>query len=470
MKKTSLCVCVLLTLLFSFQAYCGLDMDTIAKIYDELGVELKAERKTAEEYDQDLKKHQAEAKKGNAEAIYKIGRMFEAGQGSLQADMKKALACYEKAAAKNNAAAINHLAGMYMTGHGVEADIDKALEFYKKSAQLGNSDAMCNMGILNEYGIGFEENYKDAMAWYQQSAEKGNAAGMCNLGRILCIGKNEAFDLKKGISWLEKAAEAGSTSAMLILGDKYRSGAIGQKNNYKKASESYLKAAERLDRRGFRKIMDLCRDGKCDDSATLALYEKMKQKTEQNPNGTSKFPEYADLIYFHEYKIWLEGVPLLREGGYYTENYDELCAIYEDGETGCVMERGIFIKTLARWYEKNIEKGDIVSLYQLGMLHSKLKMQGEYKEEERASNDNIFKGKAIPLFEKAAEQGHVASMFQLGEIYHFEELYTNQHEKDPKKAKENSKKYRELASEWYRKAAAKGHKEAKKQLEYMKKH
>ncbi|MBO4553237.1 sel1 repeat family protein [bacterium] len=463
-------ILIALSFFIATVAYCELDMDTIAKIYDELGVELKVERKTAEEYDQDLKKYQAEAKKGNAEAIYKIGRMFEAGQGSLKADIKKALTCYEKAAAKNNAAAINHLAGMYMTGHGVEADIDKALEFYKKSAQLGNSDAMCNMGILNENGIGFEENYKDAMSWYQQSAEKGNAAGMFNLGRILCITKNEAFDFKKGISWLEKAADAGSTSAMIILGNKHKGGSLGQKNNLKKAFESYLRAAEHLDRRGFRKIMELCRDEKCDDSATLALYEKMKQKTEKNQNGTSKFPDYSDLIYFHEYKMWLEGVPLLREGGYYTENYDELCAIYEDGETGCVMERGIFIKTLARWYEKNIEKGDIVSLYQLGMLHRKLKMQDEYKEEERASNDDVFNNKAIPLFEKAAEQGHVASMFQLGEVYYTKDIFADQHEKDPKKAKENSKKYRELASEWYRKAAAKGHKEAKKQLEYIKKH
>ena len=278
-------ILIALSFFIATVAYCELDMDTIAKIYDELGVELKVERKTAEEYDQDLKKYQAEAKKGNAEAIYKIGRMFEAGQGSLKADMKKALTCYEKAAAKNNAAAINHLAGMYMTGHGVEADIDKALEFYKKSAQLGNSDAMCNMGILNENGIGFEENYKDAMSWYQQSAEKGNAAGMFNLGRILCITKNEAFDFKKGISWLEKAADAGSTSAMIILGNKHKGGSLGQKNNLKKAFESYLRAAEHLDRRGFRKIMELCRDEKCDDSATLALYEKMKQKTEKNQNG-----------------------------------------------------------------------------------------------------------------------------------------------------------------------------------------
>ncbi|MBR5625014.1 hypothetical protein IKW72_08465 [bacterium] len=50
-------VLIALSFFIAIVAYCGLDMDTIAKIYDELGVELKVERKTVEEYDQDLKKY-----------------------------------------------------------------------------------------------------------------------------------------------------------------------------------------------------------------------------------------------------------------------------------------------------------------------------------------------------------------------------------------------------------------------------
>lgn len=472
-------ILIALSFFIATVAYCGLDMETVKKLYADLGIELKTDQKTVEEYDKDLKKYQAEAKKGNAEAIYKIGRMFEAGQGSLKADMKKALTCYEKAASKNNAAAINHLAGMYMTGHGVEADIDKALEFYKRSVELGDSDAMCNLGILNEYGIGFEENYKDALEWYQKSAEKGNVAGMYNTGRIfgmynvgsvISTYHNELFDIKKAVSWLDKAIEAGSTSAMIEMANHYTYGTVGQKADHKKAFELYMKAAEMDNRTALGKIFNMGLNGKCDFAEAKAVYEKLKEKTSSDEKGTSKYPEYRMLIFnFGEYDVFRKKQPLLGEG-FYNKNTDSnvICALYEDGETGHIMERGVSFKTLARWYEKNVEKGDAVSMYQLGMMHRNLILFSEYEEQEQKKNYDVSNEKAIPLFEKAAEQGHAASMFQLGEIYRFREKVADQYEKDPAKVKEMVKKNKALASEWYRKAAAKGHKRAKKALEDIK--
>ncbi len=452
---------LLLMIIFVSSAQCALDDDTVVKLYADLGIDYKPDKKTDAEYDAELKKLQYDAKKGEAEAMYKIGRMFEAGQGSLKADMKKALTCYEKAAAKNNAAAMNHLAGMYMTGQGVEADIDKALELYKKSAELGNSDAMCNMGVLNQNGIGFEQNYKGALDWFQKSAEKGNAAGMYNLGFVYNIRKDETFDTKKAIYWFEKAIEAGSTSAMIELGNMYKNGDVGPKRDYKKARILYVGALEKDDRRAFKMLMNACREEECDDSEAMALYEKLKKKLDTD--------EYRVIYNLDGFDIRAKKMPLLREGIYAKNNYNKICVLYEDGETGIIMERGVLVEPLARWYEKNIEKGDVVSLYQLGMLHRKLLMQNEYTAKEAEQSPDICNDKAIPFFEKAAEQGHVASMYQLGEIYYIKYFYADKDEGDPKKAKENAKKYKELASKWYRKAAVKGHNEAKKALERIKK-
>ena len=61
-------ILIALSFFIATVAYCGLDMETVKKLYADLGIELKTDQKTVEEYDKDLKKYQAEAKKGNAEA------------------------------------------------------------------------------------------------------------------------------------------------------------------------------------------------------------------------------------------------------------------------------------------------------------------------------------------------------------------------------------------------------------------
>lgn len=76
------------------------------------------------------------AEEGNAEAQYKLGRMYEEGLG-LPQDSKEAFKWYLKAAEKGSAKAQYKLGTMYTLGKGVTRDIVEAAKWFGKAAQQG---------------------------------------------------------------------------------------------------------------------------------------------------------------------------------------------------------------------------------------------------------------------------------------------------------------------------------------------
>ena len=62
-----------------------------------------------------------------------LGRLYENGLG-VPRDYDKAREWWEKAAALDNATAMNYLAWLYQSGPGVLRDFGKAREWYEKAA------------------------------------------------------------------------------------------------------------------------------------------------------------------------------------------------------------------------------------------------------------------------------------------------------------------------------------------------
>ena len=83
------------------------------------------------------------AEAGHSEAQNSMGSIYQAEKRYTEA-----LPWYEKAAAQNNALAINNLAYLYDEGLGVEQDREKARKLYLKSANLGEAQAMYNLGLM----------------------------------------------------------------------------------------------------------------------------------------------------------------------------------------------------------------------------------------------------------------------------------------------------------------------------------
>src|SRR5258708_25727023 len=89
-------------------------------------------------YATSLKVWLAEAEKGNVEAEYYVGKIYEGGLGT-EPDYKSAASWYEKAAAAGHSASQFSLAALYEKGLGVTADSTKALNLYRSASDLSGN-------------------------------------------------------------------------------------------------------------------------------------------------------------------------------------------------------------------------------------------------------------------------------------------------------------------------------------------
>ena len=121
------------------------------------------------------------AERGNAEAQYRIGRMYEYGAG-FPANKAQAIAWYRKAADQSHASAQQELGAIYASGDGVAQDDAQAVAWFQKSAALGNPAAQYNLGLMTGQGAGIRRDDAGALAWFRKSAAQGFAPAQFKLG------------------------------------------------------------------------------------------------------------------------------------------------------------------------------------------------------------------------------------------------------------------------------------------------
>ncbi len=78
-----------------------------------------------------------------------------------------------KEAAKTNAQAMYLLGKLYEAGKGVEQNTATAVDYISKSAELGYSNAECALADMYYEGRGVEQNYETAVAWYDKAYKQG---------------------------------------------------------------------------------------------------------------------------------------------------------------------------------------------------------------------------------------------------------------------------------------------------------
>lgn len=95
----------------------------------------------------------AAADKGDPEAMFELGKLYEKGIGTDQ-DVAKALSLYQKAADLGFSDAINDLGFLYYQGAaGQKPDKKKAVELFLKAADLRHPQAMYNVAALIDDGV-----------------------------------------------------------------------------------------------------------------------------------------------------------------------------------------------------------------------------------------------------------------------------------------------------------------------------
>jgi hypothetical protein len=121
------------------------------------------------------------AERGDPEAQYRIGLMYEFGKGYLQ-DKAQGIVWFRRAAGQNHAAAQTELAVIYATGDGVAEDDKQAVDWFRKAAVLGNPTAQYNLGLLYAKGQGVKLDKPQAIAWWRKAAAQGMTLAQFKLG------------------------------------------------------------------------------------------------------------------------------------------------------------------------------------------------------------------------------------------------------------------------------------------------
>lgn len=207
-------------------------------------------------YEKPFKWFEEEAEKGNADAQYYLGIMYENGRGVYK-NYKNAAAWYEKATDQGHAEAAYQLGVLHFYGYLAEPhpipNHEMAFICFEIAAKQGQVDAQYMVGNMYYYGDGTKKDYNKALEWHEKAAEQGYVMAQDQLGDMYVQKKGTKGDYSKAFQWYRKAAEQGYAKAQYKLGDMYEHGK-GTGRDSRIAYEWYLKAADQGDPDAKKKV------------------------------------------------------------------------------------------------------------------------------------------------------------------------------------------------------------------------
>ena len=119
---------------------------------------------------------------------------------------------------------------MYEFGKGYPQDKTQGIVWFKKAAAQNHADAQTELGIIYAIGDGVKQDDALAVAWLQKGATQGNATAQYNLGLWYAKGQGVKLDIAKAIEWMRKAGAQGMPVAQWKLGVAYENGEGVPKN------------------------------------------------------------------------------------------------------------------------------------------------------------------------------------------------------------------------------------------------
>ncbi|KAF9101566.1 hypothetical protein BGX29_005482 [Mortierella sp. GBA35] len=183
------------------------------------------------------------AKGGRAEAVFRLGEMYDNGQG-VDVDYPKAVEYYRKAAKQGHMQAQFRLGEMYDSGFGVVQDYVQAEQWYQQAAEQGHAIAQFTLGCLYDDGEeGVEQDYALALKWYKEASNQDVAAAQYNLGHMYASGNGVEQDYKLAMAYYLDAADQGHQDALYQIGYMYDCGQ-GVREDPVQALDWYKKVAK----------------------------------------------------------------------------------------------------------------------------------------------------------------------------------------------------------------------------------
>ena len=121
---------------------------------------------------------------------------FENGLAAAErGDYETALREWRPLAERGDAEAQYYLGSMYDRGIGVRQDYAKAAKWYRRAALLGDGDAKNNLGAMFINGHGVPQDYVRAHMWFSLAAAQDNEPAIEN--RVYVANQMTPNDLSK---------------------------------------------------------------------------------------------------------------------------------------------------------------------------------------------------------------------------------------------------------------------------------
>lgn len=162
------------------------------------------------------------ALRGNAEALYYEGYLYETGRVFIASD-EQAMECYRKAAAKGHPEAQFSLANMYYN-YGIDSCYEEAVHYYRLGADRGDARSQWALGRMYENGVGVPKTLVEAFRWYLKAAGQGLDRACYSVGRMYAAGQGVDSNRTEAAKWFLQAAGCNYAKAQYRLGMAYVKG------------------------------------------------------------------------------------------------------------------------------------------------------------------------------------------------------------------------------------------------------
>lgn len=185
-----------------------------------------------EYYPQAIKAIHQQAEKGDAAALFHMGKIHALGIATKQ-NLAEAATWYEKAIKAGEPRAFANLGWFCQSGMGVKKDPAKALELLLAGASGGVFSAMAAAGVMLITGEGCQPDTPRGLALLEEAFEKGYTNAGNHLADLYLAGQHLPKDSEKGHQWLFKVAQQGDHRTAAILGHYLVAGTHGKTDTEK---------------------------------------------------------------------------------------------------------------------------------------------------------------------------------------------------------------------------------------------
>jgi uncharacterized protein len=155
------------------------------------------------------------AQAGDADAQAAMGDLYREGR-TVKRNPEQAEHWYLRASL-NSAYAAWRLGQMFEMGDGVPYDCTAALRFYSLSAGAGMAAAQNSLGNLFLGGVCVAQDYSQAHRWYTQAADQGYADALLNLAGMFLHGLGVPPSYEQAVTLAKRARSLHARDAESFL-------------------------------------------------------------------------------------------------------------------------------------------------------------------------------------------------------------------------------------------------------------